>query len=287
MGRKVAVMLIHGIGNQTGTFADRVITEIDGRCRPTCGDDIVIRPAHWAHVMDDEAKLLWQRFDDAQLPLRWNWARRFIVELLGDAIAYQPTRSDRRAYMGIHAAVAAAMNQLAHAAGPDAPLCIIAHSLGTVIASNYLYDLEVKLTRDRDIVAQEVRAEMDNTPLERGETLTLLYTLGSPLALWSLRYSNFGTPINLPSPVLFQHHPTLPPLAEWRNYFDPDDPIGFPLKTLNEAYSNVVTADEPIEIGDMFTGWNPTSHLAYWTAQAVITPISDQLIRVWRSINAV
>jgi len=34
-----------------------------------------------------------------------------------------------------------------------------------------------------------------NTPLERGETLTLLYTLGSPIAIWSLRYPDFGVPI--------------------------------------------------------------------------------------------
>ena len=46
--------------------------------------------------------------------------------------------------------------ELAQEAGPDAPLCVIAHSLGTIIASNYLYDLQVDPVKH--LIGDNVRA---------------------------------------------------------------------------------------------------------------------------------
>ena len=48
-----------------------------------------------------------------------------------------------------------------------APLCVVAHSLGTVIASNYLYDL---MKRRGSFMGTRVRGQINGTPLERGET---------------------------------------------------------------------------------------------------------------------
>jgi hypothetical protein len=146
--------------------------------------------------------------------------------------------------------VAASLNTLAAAAGPTAPLCLIAHSLGTVIASNYIYDLE-KHARKK-LICRRVRNEMDDTPLERGETLASLYTFGSPIALWSLRYPDFGRPIDVPSPKLAGHHPAVPAVAEWINFYDEDDVI---------------------------------SHNGYWTDNDVTKPIAAGLARLWQRAN--
>jgi len=124
---------------------------------------------------------------------------------------------------------------------------------------------------------------MGSTPLDRGETLTLLYTLGSPLALWSLRFSDFGQPIMVPAPQLKKYYPDLE--GEWVNYYDQDDVIGFPLKTLDAAYGQAVTADVEVNVGDFAASWNPLSHLGYWTDQDVVRPISNAIIRAWKSVN--
>ncbi len=62
-----------------------------------------------------------------------------------------------------------------------------------MITSNFVYDLQTEARRP--IISDEVRAQMTGAPLERGETLALLYTMGSPIGLWSLRYKEFGKPI--------------------------------------------------------------------------------------------
>src|SRR5262249_34861522 len=152
--------------------------------------------------------------------------RRFMIDFAADALAYLPIPGYRGIYDSIHAIVAQGIKTLAAKAGPEAPLCIIAHNLGTVIARNYLYYLQV--FPRKKLICAPVRRAMGKTPLDKGETLAALFTMGSPLALWSLRFNNFGTPITVPSPELAAYHAALQ--GEWTNFYDASDVIGYPLK---------------------------------------------------------
>jgi hypothetical protein len=278
MTRKIAVAVIHGIGSQTADFADTLIDQLTRWCSPKTGLDVVIRPVHWANVLLAEEIALITRLH-AGGTLRFPLLRGFMVNFIADAVAYQVTPHDRETYDAIHAVFAAGLRDLAAAAGADAPLCIIAHSLGSIIASNYIYDLQ-----HQRLLSDEVRAQMADSPLERGETLALLYTLGSPLALWSLRYHDFGKPIMFPPPQLATHCPPDMP-AEWINFYDPDDVISAPLKTLNEQYADVVTEDRAVNVGGIIEQWNPLSHLRYLSDKDVVRPIADRLIAVWSALN--
>lgn len=277
MTQKIAVVIIHGMGNHPATFADELIAEITRWCSPVTGTDVVIRPIHWTPVLQAEERLLLERAVEGGR-LRFPGARRFMVDFIADAIAYQVTPHDRTIYDAIHAVFAKTLRQLAAELGGDVPLCIIAHSLGSIIASNYIYDLQ-----HTHLISEQVRAQMESTPLERGETVTLLYTMGSPIALWGVRYVDFGTPITFPPPALLAHYPGIP--YEWVNFYDPDDVIGYPLKVLNEGYNQMVTEDQPVNIGSLIEQWNPLSHLGYWEDKDVIRPIANQLIALWQFLN--
>lgn len=280
MAQKVAVAIIHGVGRTLPGYADRMTAALERRCRHECGDNVVFGSVYWSPVLQAAEEALWARVARGG-PLRYGDLRRLVIDFLADAIAYQVTPHDRSVYDAVHGVFAATLNQLAQEAGPNAPLCIIAHSLGTIIASNYIYDLQVE--RHRPILPETVRAIQQPTPLETGETLSLFYTLGSPLALWSLRYGDFGRPIQLPDPRLSQHHPALG--GEWVNFYDPDDVLAFPIKTLNDAYARAVTADRPVDVGDLATSWNPLSHLEYWADPDIIGPIATGIRRMWQTVN--
>ncbi len=107
--------------------------------------------------------------------------------------------------------------------------------------------------------------------------------MGSLIALWSMRYPEFGKPITFPPPELHTHYPNLP--YEWVNMYDPDDVVGYPLKTLNEQYRAVVTEDREVNVGNLLEQWTPISHLRYWGDMDVIHPIADQLVAVWEALN--
>lgn len=62
----------------------------------------------------------------------------------------------------------------------------------------------------------------------------------------------------------------------WKNFYDPDDPLGWPLKNLSQSYKEAVRNDYSVNVGGLLRSWNPMSHLAYWGDGDVIGPISKQ-----------
>jgi hypothetical protein len=287
MGHPIAVAFLHGIGRTEPGYSTRLAREIAGRFARHVGNEssdprseLIFEEVNWSAVLQREEDLLWERF--APHTLRYERLRHFMLDFAADAIAYQPTHSDRSAYDAIHVEVAATLSRLAERAGGRAPLCIVAHSLGTVIASNYLYDL---MKPRKSFLAPEVRTRIGGTPLERGETLALFYTMGSPMALWSLRYSGFGEPLRMPARSLARHHPGLRP--RWVNFYDPDDVIGWPLQSINPRYAESVTEDRPVDVGSWLTRWNPLAHTGYWGDGEVADAIAADAAEAWRRSSAI
>lgn len=229
--------------------------------------------------------LMMKRTDSRLGRLNYPGLRWVMMHFIGDAIAYQPTPGGREVYDSVHVKVAEALARLRRRAGDDAPLCVVAHSLGTVIASNFFYDLEKERKTGRQLLPERVRSAMGDSPLERGETLTHFYTLGSPLALWTLRYPNqsFDAPVSVPAPELSRHHPGME--GEWVNFFDDDDVIAWPLRPLSETYRRMVR-DERVELKGPLFSWTPMAHPFYWADDAVMKPIAQALARTWKQLNA-
>ena len=156
----------------------------------------------------------------------------------------------------------------------DAPLVVVAHSLGSVIASDYVWDAQHPETG---------RAQGAN-PFERMETLAGLVTFGSTLPLFTLA---------LPRVVAIAPPRTSPGLpdavravARWDNYYDPDDVLGWPLQPLSEGY-RLLVEDRAINAGrgvfDLIVrSWNPLSHEIYWRDAEVIKAIAQMLTQLMR-----
>ena len=201
--------------------------------------------------------------------IHWPTLRWAVSNFVGDIVAYQVTPNTRVVYDAVHALFDEALHRLADKA-PDAPLVVIAHSLGSVIASDHFYDLH-KGRRDRAGL----------TPLERGETFTSFYTLGSPIALWMERYGDFSRPVEIPGKT--SSDPIIAAAAEWINFYDADDVLAFPLKGLSDDYDRAVDEDRSVSVGALLIGMSPVSHVAYWNDKAVIRPIANSLAWLWNA----
>jgi hypothetical protein len=199
----------------------------------------------------------------------WPTLRWAMTYFLGDVIAYQDGPGSPP-YEGIHAQVNAALGRLAQRA-PEAPLCVISHSLGTVIASDHFYDLQ-KASRAGNPTARN--------SLERGETLTLFYTLGSPIALWMVRYPSFDEPLVIPART--SADPALQAAAQWINFHDLDDIVAYPLRGLSDAYAQAVDEDRAVSVGPLLLSATPVSHVYYWNETAVLRPIAQRIATLLR-----
>lgn len=288
MSQKIAVAVIHGIGKANPEFADKnnperfaggIARKLKAQFARLLGEDeqaadskLEIEAIYWAPVLQDPQDELWRRLQVDKLSNSFG-LREFIFHSLADSIGYQITPSDREIYDKVHACISETLKTLSGTAGPKAPLCIIGHSLGSAIASNYIWDLQ----------NEHMHIEIGDTPLEQGETLALFYTFGSQIAFWRLRHTDFGTPVTIPSPKFSGHYPNF--AGEWINFYDRDDVLGFPIKLINDKYKLAVKEDKEVNAGPLTTNWTPLSHNGYWTDDEVNKPIAETLARMWKSIN--
>src|SRR5207253_10691024 len=133
-------------GRQKEDFASAIIQQLRNRVAQQLGEDrqeaprFFFQPVYWAPVLQNEEDELWSCLRKGGR-LGWTGLREFMVDFAADAIAYQPISSRRDAYDRVHAVFADSLRRLAQQAGPRAPLCVISHSLGTVIACNFFYAL--------------------------------------------------------------------------------------------------------------------------------------------------
>jgi hypothetical protein len=189
---------------------------------------------------------------------------------LSDAACYYPIAGDTDStYARVHDCVDKAIAAAAADCEPGAPLIVAAHSLGGHIMSNYIYDL----TKARDTGSPRFTSAFRNL-----ETFRSFFTFGCniPVFVFSARKV---VPIRYPGKT-----DGPPGRTWWRNYFDPDDPLGFPLGAIGGEYLKMANrreiVDTSINAGGLLTSWNPWSHNGYWDDRDIALPLARELERV-------
>ncbi|MEK5057369.1 chemotaxis protein [Paenibacillus sp. FSL H7-0326] len=278
--QKIAVIVVHGLGLQKKEYAEKFMKKLDKTFSdimqvPSARPYIEVEPVYWADVFGKEEERIYQELVLSK-KLRYKFLRRYLIYYLADAVAYQPVDTNGHNYDAVHQAISNALHSLSQRAGKKAPLCVVSHSLGSVIASNFFYDLQYK--------SRHFPGVIDTTsPLERGDTLTHFYSLGTTLPLWSLRYRDFSKPIVVPSREGQEIYPGLQ--GEWVNFFDKDDILGYPLRNIDPAYEKAVKQDIDTNVGNPLSFWNPFCHSGYMKSRKVVRHISEKLAETYTFIN--
>ncbi len=142
--KKIGVSIIHGMGNQNRDFADKLIKEIKIMYRDIAEGEyksagIYFKPVYWAGVLNDEERKMWNNLNLDSLDFRD--FRKFIVNYLGDAIAYQKMydlkkakiRNDISVYYKVQTIISDSLKDIDSNTEKGSPLVLIGHSLGTVM----------------------------------------------------------------------------------------------------------------------------------------------------------
>ncbi|MGH7718253.1 MAG: hypothetical protein ACREON_05345 [Gemmatimonadaceae bacterium] len=257
----IAALVVHGMGTQPPTFADRFVRAIDERLARSGipAGSVHWRAAYWADLVQSREQALWDDLSRAH-DLDYAALRRFVITHFGDALAYQRVPlQDSDFYRDIHARIAGHLAAIRRDVGADLPLVVLAHSLGSVIMSNFIWD--VQQGRDQRRGAGSHNAMPPLTPLERMETLAGFITFGSSIALFTLCLRDIVA-IRFPPPELPE---PLRQRARWLNVYDADDVFAYPLRPLSPTYAAAVHEDVELNVGGPLRSWNPLSHNAYWT----------------------
>ncbi|WP_066379311.1 hypothetical protein [Anabaena sp. CA = ATCC 33047] len=207
--------------------------------------------------------------------------RGFMTFFLGDVIAYvsEDVNFIRRTVW------TQLWEELKEPLQQGATYSIVAHSLGSVIAFDYLFHLFYpKNPNDFSFIPQlDPDARPEDTNLQpitvKPEEIQLLrnqfrhlFTMGSPIGLFMMRKGSLwmqGEPFDkLYNPVQGEGR-------SWYNFWDSEDAIAYPLAELfkrNPQNQNQVLVDIPVE-----TGFLVSAHTGYWrnsdVAQKIVNTI--------------
>jgi hypothetical protein len=95
MVKKVNLAIIHGMGDQERGYSDTFQEMVTNNLRSRGFEDVVVNfeEIFWADVLREQEIKVYERAN-YKGDLEWTDLRRFFVNALGDAIAYQPMVSD-------------------------------------------------------------------------------------------------------------------------------------------------------------------------------------------------
>lgn len=246
-------------------------------------------PVRWGLQTDEGEKLLHKFTLGAQgLTLRelttWNLIfhftetiRSFMSLYLGDVIVYT-TKYDNH----IRAMVWNAIQEHCQ----DSQYSIVAHSLGSVIAFDYLYKLFCSNTLIDKLDAQPTPARAE--PYK--DNFVNFFTFGSPIGLFALRKGEFWLKKirnrKEPQKSIYEVKPEVKafdaifnPVAgehrRWLNFFAVNDPIAYPLEGLFKQ--NGKNSDRKVRDIKVSAGLPVFSHVGYWTNRTVAQEIAAAL----------
>ena len=269
---KLGILVIRGSGGTGFERQKKFINKVNKRLTNNGINtkQIVYEYIDWYEPLQSQQEILLDRmFEHKELKLKSKMLRRFLITNIADLINYggKPNHSDKvyeKTQLMLYNAIIRLQSQIVE----NAPLIIIASSMGTEIMNNYIWDRQQAGEND----------PFGNTAFERFETLVGLFTFGNNIPIFSSSIE-----IEELRPIEFPIQNTLPELKDlaiWENYFDKNDPLGYPIKFINENYAAANIEDIQIGVGNLLSFWNILSHFGYWTSRKLQKRISNFIMKV-------
>ena len=264
MAKDVAIITLHGMGStQTDYYRnlERKLRKVVGAT--TWDARVHLQPVYYQDLLQGRQEDVWDDMDDEH-DLRWDFLRQFMLFAFSDAasIEHSLQTPDQTLYKAVHQRIAEAFDKSFVELGNEAkPVILIAQSLGCEQASNYIWDA---MTGKRFFEGPStVSSELD--AFRRLGSCTHFVTTGCNIPIFK---SGLTTP-----EIFARPRPDL----VWHNYFDKDDVLGYPMRQMGAPFKVNWLLDHEISVGGFLTGWNPVSHLKYWTDKDLIRPVGDYI----------
>lgn len=249
MAAKLGVFIIHGMGDPEPSYAEGLIRRLRRRLGQAAAG-VEFEACYWAPILEDPQDRIWAKLL-ASGRMDKRGMRRWVLSALGDPATYLSGffKAGQPVYADVHECIRSHLEKLEQRIGAaDGPLVVLAHSLGGVMVSNYIWD--------------EMHGKgIGKTGFERTKTLTGLITYGCNIPLF-VPPSRTITCIRFPSPALPGRYG---PAAAWENVYDPDDLLGYPLAGIWDDTQGTVITDIAINAGGFLglMGETPLSHTLY------------------------
>lgn len=269
MAKKLAVIAIHGMGDTDRDYAEPLRENLQSMLAPDQWAEVHFDDIWYQDILQDNEESLFER---SKSQLDGMFLRRFLLFGISDAAGLEYSRTiPDSVYEISQRRIFDVMGDAYQALGQQpAPVVMVAQSLGGQVISNYIWDAHKMPQPVKWGVWRHTHAHLSEEDKEfrRFGSLRTLFTTGCniPVFVGGLHPDEIK-PIDPPNPNF-----------EWKNYFDEDDVLGWPLQPLNlHGGYNTLVEDVAINAGGLLTSWSPLSHVGYWSDKDFLRPLATHL----------
>lgn len=273
MASKTVVLAIHGMGDTPRTYADNFKKKLAKKVGSKWSN-VYFDSIYYADIFQKHQKDIFTRIK-AQDNIDWIGLRQFLLYGFSDAAGFE-----RRAWLSgspyeqVQNSILDVLDKAYDAVGSNVKIVLIAHSLGCHVISNFIWDAQSKEVsqgawKGGGFEDSPVNSDLDK--FRRMKNLKALYFTGCniPIFLAGIPHGKIKAISSRGKGYSFK----------WKNFYDPDDPLGWPLKNIStrdakESYKYEVNEDNAVNVGNLLNNWNPLSHNGYWTDNDVLNPIA-------------
>lgn len=260
--KDVGLITIHGMGKTKVNYYDDLEEKLKKKLKSNW-TRVSFQNVQYAPYLQDPQNALWRKMvAESDNDLDSTKIRQFFLYGFGDAGSLEYSAyHDHVKYLEVQREVQKAIDRvyLDFQEDKTKPIVIIAQSLGCQVISNYLWDAQ----NGRHIFENGDSTDQNRSNFRKLKSLKHLITTGCNIPLFVSGLEQRKC-FSLPNEDF-----------QWDNYYDPQDVLGWPLAQLDSSYE--IVNDHHIDVGGIFTGWNPASHSAYWKDQDIVTPLVNIL----------
>ena len=273
MSKKLAVIAVHGMGETKSDFADDLRSGLEKRLPPSERESLHFDVVHYQPILQGNQDAVFEAMRSRKID--FIALRKFLLFGFSDAAGLERRpHEDGSPYELAQGIIGDALDRCAVALGdPAKPVVIVAQSLGCQVISNYLWDSQQEHPRQGIWKGKAPEGTIEDD-FRRLKTLEAFFTTGcnipifvaglSPEEIQAVGTSGNGYDFR------------------WLNFYDRDDPFGWPLQPLGPSYAEAVADDIEINAasglgGAVVRGWNPLCHGEYWGDRQFLDALVEQV----------
>ncbi len=267
--QEVIVLAVHGMGDTREDFAAELEEKLAARLG-AAWPKIYFDSIYYQSVFQDNEERVMQAM--TELPLDSLALRKFVLYGFSDATGLErQAEKANRPYQQVQSIIRATLKRAYEFLGGPRPVVLIAQSLGCQVMSNYLWDAQKRAPRRGVWRAPRTQRGTRLDDFLRLKDLRYFYTTGCNIPIFLAGFPE--------ADIRAVKVDSAGYAFRWKNFYDADDVLGWPLKPLSPSYADAVHSDVAVNaggslLGHLTHGWNTLSHLRYWQDDEVIKPLA-------------
>jgi hypothetical protein len=274
MIKKIVLIAVHGMGETKPDFAEGLEENLEKRVGTTGWGQVYFDTVFYQDILQTNQT----RAMDAmkRRDIDWIKLRKFMLFGFSDAAGLERRSWVKNSpYHQAQKRIRDVLDKAYGFVGGSVPVILVTQSLGAQVLSNYIWDAQQTKPSQGTWKFDGKDADTKKDAFLRFKSMKYFFSSGCNIPIFVAGFDK--------DKIVAIKSASKGYAFRWKNFYDADDVLGWPLQPLSPSYKESVYKDYEINasstlFGTIAQSWNPLSHTAYWGDKDFIKPLAKDIL---------